>query len=108
MRRCVLVLCATLVGPGAARATVVEPNGTQVPINTNNGETQLFTLFQSRGEPIDWQLDAHTVPAVFSPRCGFTAEFILNQAGSHYGLSWYNAIPNQAPRQLVPIIPQTS
>ena len=35
-----------------------EPNGLLVPLDSMNGETQLYTLFQQRGEPIDWQADA--------------------------------------------------
>ncbi|MSP62999.1 MAG: hypothetical protein EXR72_22215 [Myxococcales bacterium] len=90
-----------------ARATVTEPNGMQVPVNSG-GEVQLFQLFQQRGEAIDWQKDAHTIPAVFSPRCGFTAEYVLNQAGSHYGLDWYNAVPGVMPAQLFPIVQPNS
>ncbi len=26
----------------------------------------------------------------FSPLCGFSATYVLNQAGSHFGLAWYN------------------
>ncbi|HEY8091369.1 MAG TPA: MopE-related protein, partial [Polyangiaceae bacterium] len=39
---------------------------------------------------IDWLADSHTTPNKFSPLCGFTATYVLNQAGSHYGLAWYN------------------
>jgi hypothetical protein len=75
-----------------AAAQVTEPNGMRVPIDSSaGGETQLYTLFSSRGESIDWQTDAHTRPDVFSPLCGFTATFVMNQAGSHFGLAWYNA-----------------
>ncbi len=72
-----------------AAATVTEPNGLAVPIDSTP-ETQLYTLFTSRGESINWQTDAHTTPNAFSPLCGFTATYVLNQAGSHFGLAWYN------------------
>jgi hypothetical protein len=74
-----------------ASATTTEPNGTVVPLDSMNGEEQLYTFFSSRGEGIDWLKDAHTTPATFSPLCGFNAQFVLNQAGSMFGLAWYNA-----------------
>ena len=73
----------------SARAAVTEPNGLQVPINSAP-EVQLSALFQSRSEAINSQTDAHTTPNQFSPLCGFTATYVLNQAGSHFGLAWYN------------------
>ena len=72
-----------------AAATVTEPNGLAVPIDSSP-EVQLYTLFTERGESINWQTDAHTTPNAFSPLCGFTATYVLNQAGSHFGLAWYN------------------
>jgi MYXO-CTERM domain-containing protein len=74
-----------------ARAVTTEPNGLQIPLDSMNGETQLYTKFAQLGEPIDWLADAASKPDTFSPLCGFTATFILNQAGSHFGLAWYNA-----------------
>ena len=72
-----------------------------------NGETQLYTLFQQSGEAIDWKADALDTPNVFSPLCGFTATFVLNEAGSHLGLAWYNADPmaTMAPSALQIIFP---
>jgi hypothetical protein len=72
-----------------AGATVTEPNGLAVP-KASSGEEQLSTFFASRGEGINWQTDAHDTPNAFSPLCGFTATYVLNQAASHFGLSWYN------------------
>ena len=83
-----VALALGLVATTAA-ANVTEPNGLAVPIDSSP-ETQLYTLFSSRGETIDWQADAHITPNVFSPLCGFTATYVLNQAGSHFGLAWYN------------------
>ncbi len=74
---------------GLAQAGVTEPNGLAVPINSGS-EIQLNAFFASRGENIDWINDAHTTPNTFSPLCGFTATYVLNQAGSHFGLAWYN------------------
>src|SRR5262245_23803954 len=91
---------ATALGFSLAAAPAfagsVEPNGTVIPLDSKNGETQLYTFFTNVGEPINWITDAGTQPATFSPLCGFTAKYVLNQAGSHFGLAWYNAT-NVAP-----------
>jgi len=86
---CVSIALAVGLAATEARATVTEPNGLAVPIDSSP-ETQLYTLFSSRGENINWQTDAHPTPNQFSPLCGFTATYVLNQAGSHFGLAWYN------------------
>ncbi|MFO0759568.1 MAG: MYXO-CTERM sorting domain-containing protein [Byssovorax sp.] len=72
-----------------ARA-ITEPNGAVIPIDSNNGEVQLYSLFANLNEPINWLSDAGTSPNTFSPLCGFSATYVLNEAGSHFGLSWYN------------------
>jgi MYXO-CTERM domain-containing protein len=92
MRRHALAAAIALsLSTSSAFALVTEPNGLVVPLDSMNGEVQLYTMFASRGEPIDWQADGLTAPSVFSPLCDFTAEFILNEAGSHFGLAWYNS-----------------
>jgi MYXO-CTERM domain-containing protein len=92
-----------------AFATVTEPNGLQVPLDGNNGEEELYTFFPSQGESIDWQTDAHAAPVAFSPLCGFTATFMLNQAGSHFGLAWYNETGSPpAPSDLHVLLPANS
>jgi hypothetical protein len=89
-------LALVLSVSGSARAVIYEPNNVQDPPNgllvpiDSSPEVQLYTLFMQRGETIDWHNDAHTTPNAFSPLCGFTATFVLNQAGSHFGLAWYN------------------
>lgn len=85
---------AALLASSAARATVTEPNGLVVPRDSANGEIQLYTFFQQQGENIQWQKDGNSKPDVFSPLCGFQATYVLNQAGSHFGLAWYNVDPN--------------
>jgi len=77
----------------AAWAVTNEPDGSQVPRDSNNGEVQLYTLFQNRNDPVDWLADAHTTPATFSPLCNFKATFVLHQAGSNPGVGWYNVDP---------------
>jgi len=90
-----LALAAAFVASSAG-ATIYEPNNVQDPPNgllvpiDSSPEIQLYTLFSQRGETIDWHNDAHITPNAFSPLCGFTATYVLNQAGSHFGLAWYN------------------
>jgi hypothetical protein len=86
----------------------VMPNGLLVPIDSSP-EVQLSTLFTSRGENIDEHSDAHITPNAFSPLCGFTATFVLNQAGSHFGLAWYNETGIQPqPSDLHNLLPPNS
>ncbi|HEY8042609.1 MAG TPA: MopE-related protein [Polyangiaceae bacterium] len=84
-----LVALALTLPPVTAAASVTEPNGLSVPIDSSP-QIQLYTLFANRNESINWQTDAHITPNQFSPLCGFTATYVLNQAGSHFGLAWYN------------------
>ena len=86
---CLATALAVSLCAASASASVTEPNGLSVPIDSSP-EIQLYTLFSQRGENINWQTDAHDTPNSFSPLCGFTATYVLNQAGSHFGLAWYN------------------
>jgi hypothetical protein len=95
-RTLVLSTLGALCFASTAHAQIVEPNGLHVPIDSTP-EVQLYTLFTQRSETINWQTDAHTAPSTFSPLCGFTATFVLNQAGSHFGLAWYNATGSRPP-----------
>ncbi len=76
--------------PTTASALITQPNGLVCPRDSANGETQLYTLFQGLGEPIDWLQDGLDKPDTFQPRCGFTAKLVLKQSGSSLGLAWYN------------------
>jgi hypothetical protein len=106
---CAAATLVTLVAvAGTASGTVTEPNGLAVPIDSSP-EIQLYTLFSQRGENINWITDAHTTPNVFSPLCGFSATYVLNQAGSHFGLSWYNDTGTQpAATDLHALVPANS
>jgi hypothetical protein len=75
---------------GAAAGSVTEPNLLVVPQPAPVNETSLNVFFADKGEAIDWQADAYTTPNAFSPLCGFTATYVLNDAGSSFGLAWYN------------------
>jgi hypothetical protein len=46
-------------------ATVTQPNGQIMPVDSFNGEIQLYTLFANLGEPINYHRDA-AQSAVFS------------------------------------------
>lgn len=83
---------ASLVVP-VAHAAVVQPDGSSVPKAAPSGEKNLSVFFSERGEAIDWIADANTTPDTFAPLCGFTAEFVLNEAGSKFGVAWYNVDP---------------
>jgi len=74
-------------GPGP----VAEPDGTLVPRNGNNGETELYQLWPALGESIDWQEDAKIAPQTFWPGRSNTFDYVLNQSGNHFGLGRYNA-----------------
>ncbi|EYF02433.1 hypothetical protein [Chondromyces apiculatus] len=87
------LVLASLAGASPAAALVTQPNGQVMPVNSNNGETQLFTLFAQRGENLDYQQDGKTSPATFSPLCDFRATFVLKQSGSSLGVGWYNVDP---------------
>jgi MYXO-CTERM domain-containing protein len=102
-------LSLLLVAPAAA-AAVTEPNGLPVPGPSSvSTETPLSTFFANRGESINALSDAHITPNVFSPRCGFTATYVLNQAGNHYGLAWYNDTGTQPqPADLHQLVPPNS
>ena len=92
-----LALALALAG-GDAAADIYEPNnvtyaptGQLVPQPAPANEQSLNVFFTTVvNEAIDWRADAAVTPDAFSPLCGFTAKFVLNQAGSHFGLAWYN------------------
>ncbi|MGZ3448454.1 MAG: MYXO-CTERM sorting domain-containing protein [Polyangiales bacterium] len=88
-----LALGVSLFGTASAHATTTQPNGLVIPLDSMNGETQLYTMFSSRGEPVDWLADSNTTPDTFSPLCSFTAEFLLHEAGSSLSVGWYNVDP---------------
>src|SRR5437762_6394851 len=91
----------------AAHAVVTEPNGLQGPIPVGNVEVGLAMgfnppavvtlkgLFEARQEAIDWLMDAHTMPQVFSPQCAFTGELVLHGGACKIDFGWYNADPNR-------------
>ena len=105
-----IVLCAVIATP--ARAQLVQPNGLVVPTDPDNDEIKLPTLFEARGEPLDYVTDARTAPETFSPLCDFTATLLLREADQFRGLGWYNAVPGSATpppaSQIYEIVPATA
>lgn len=89
-----LSILPLLLGTTSAWATVTQPNGSTMPVDSANGEIQLYTLFNQRGEAINFQTDASTTPSVFSPLCDFKATFLLHESASNLGVGWYNVDPN--------------
>jgi PKD repeat protein len=93
-----VALAVLLAAASAASATVYEPNnvvhapdGMSVPVNGNNGETELNTFFAAQGEAIDWKADAQDGPGTFFPATGGVITYELHQADNEDGLAWYNA-----------------
>lgn len=88
----VALAAVSLVFSLPVHALVTEPNNLVVPLDSANGEVQLYTFFANQGESINWQTDAHDKPDTFSPLCNFTASLILKQSGSSLGVGWYNVV----------------
>ncbi|MEP7123995.1 MAG: MYXO-CTERM sorting domain-containing protein [Byssovorax sp.] len=88
-----------------AAAGVSEPNGLSIPqpisadapFQTSANSLTLPALFAARNEQIDWQQDATTSPAVFSPLCGFTGTLVLRGGGCKVDFGWYNVNPGNVP-----------
>lgn len=93
MNRAVVGSLACLLVTATAHAEVTQPNGVVMPVDSMNGETQLFTYFAGRGEAIDFRADGRSSPSTFSPLCEFRATFALKQSASNLGVGWYNVIP---------------
>ena len=111
LKRSAKSLWMVLLLVGAARpalATVTQPNGLVTPI-VNYGEdgyaltlapagrhSTLPLFFAARGETIDYSVDAHTTPTVFSPRCNFTGTLMLHGGNCNMDFGWYNVDPNSS------------
>lgn len=93
----VSVLAAVLLSTAPGLAVVTEPNGLIVPLDSNNGETQLRQLFAQRGENINWVDHALEIPETFSPLCDFVVSLVLRGSSSRLPFGWYNVPPAGAP-----------
>ena len=91
---------STLLAAAHSAATVTEPNMDPVPVDSRNGELQLYDLFAQRNEPIDWARDALNDPETFSPLCDFVATLVLKQSSSTLPFGWYNVPAPGAPAPL--------
>jgi MYXO-CTERM domain-containing protein len=69
----------------------------------------LPSLFAFRGETINYQTDAKTEPATFSPLCSFSGTLVLRGGGCKLAFGWYNAVmsggPAPAANEIYPLIP---
>lgn len=69
----------------------------------------LPSLFQYRGENIDFLADARTEPSTFSPLCSFSGTLVLRGGGCQVAFGWYNAVQSGgAPptaAEVYPLIP---
>jgi MYXO-CTERM domain-containing protein len=69
----------------------------------------LPSLFQFRGENIDYVQDAKTEPSTFSPLCSFSGTLVLRGGGCKVAFGWYNAVQTGgAPppaNEIYPLIP---
>lgn len=99
---------------GTARATVTQPNGSVVPIDSRaaTSEKQVYDAFKQSDKDagLRFREDANTAPEVFSPLCSFTAELLLKETASDMAVGWYNVIPGAttkpADTDIVEVIPR--
>jgi hypothetical protein len=90
----------------AARATVSQPNGDEIPVPSAAGEISVVTsrgfqrdavtlegLFKYRQEMLDPVRDANTAPGTFSPQCRFTGQLVLRGGSCRPVFGWYNVTP---------------
>ncbi|MBN2194288.1 MAG: hypothetical protein JW751_15835 [Polyangiaceae bacterium] len=104
-----LVALTTAVVAGSAAGQVPQPapffvDGTEytsVPVDQaesgdyfdtskfNVATLGLGALFNALGEPMHYQLDAGTEPAVFAPLCGLSGQMILRGGGCRMDFGWY-------------------
>lgn len=85
-------LLAVLGASATARADVVQPNGTTVPVvrerlgDLLNGSANNDDI----NEMIDVVADAAVEPQVFSPLCEFSGKYIAKGGGANFAVGWYN------------------
>ena len=100
--RC-LAGAAVLLAAGAARADIVQPNGTVIPIgnalsNYLNGSANNDNI----NEGIDVVVDAAVEPQTFSPLCDFSGKYIAKGGGANFAVGWYNVDDNR-PSNMPPV-----
>ena len=96
-----------------AQATVAQPNGSIVPIDSRaaTNEKQVYDVFKAAdiAAGLNFKTDANTAPEVFSPLCSFTAEMLLKETSSDLAIGWYNVKPGATvaptPAEIYVVIP---
>jgi hypothetical protein len=93
--------------PGVPPDPVVRPLG--APGGYPPEVVTLPELFEYRGEMIDFQADASTTPAAFSPLCSFSGTLVMRGGGCKLAFGWYNAMASggtpPADNEIYPLIP---
>ncbi|APR82649.1 Hypothetical protein A7982_07998 [Minicystis rosea] len=85
-----------LMASVAARADVILPNGTTIPLtgalgNYLNGSMNNDFI----NEGINVITDAAVEPQVFSPLCDFSGKYIAKGGGANFAVGWYNVDENR-------------
>ncbi len=102
------VAALILLTGSAARAQVVQPNGTEIPATTGpisgylNGSAQNDNI----DEGIDVRNDAAVEPQQFAPQCDFGGKYIAKGGGANFAIGWYNVDPSRpdsSPPKYVPL-----
>jgi MYXO-CTERM domain-containing protein len=88
-----------------------DTNNTVTAIPNSGQFVSLPSLFNFRNETIDYQKDAKTEPATFSPLCSFSGTLVLRGGGCRLAFGWYNAVMSggapPADAEIYPLIPST-
>jgi MYXO-CTERM domain-containing protein len=88
-----------------------DTNNTVTAIPNSGNFVSLPALFKFRNETIDFEQDAKTEPATFSPLCSFSGTLVLRGGGCKLTFGWYNAVmsggPPPADSEIYPLIPST-
>ncbi|WP_437591966.1 MYXO-CTERM sorting domain-containing protein [Sorangium sp. So ce1000] len=103
-----VALLAALGASGTARADVVQPNGTVIPVAGDRLSALLngSANNDNHDEMIDVVADAAVEPQVFSPLCEFSGKYIAKGGGANFAVGWYNVDDSRAsddPPQYVPV-----
>ncbi|WP_437679618.1 hypothetical protein [Sorangium sp. So ce131] len=94
---CLAALVA-LGASGAARADIVQPNGTVVPVVIERLSALLNGSADNDGinEMIDVVDDAAVEPQQFSPLCEFSGKYITKGGTANFAVGWYNVDDSRA------------
>src|SRR5262245_52214575 len=93
---CCLLGGAVLAAGATARADVIQPNGTVIPLGTTlSGYLNGSVNNDNINEGINVVTDAAVDPQVFSPLCDFSGKYIAKGGGANFAVGWYNVDDNR-------------